>query len=492
MTRFKFRIFAFAWVMGSMNFFGSSHQAMAAPTYGAEFNFRCIRVAGAVRNYKVSGSEQSCVDEFLEKLKKKCPDCLIEEHAGKWGFPEYKVTHPKYNWGFNVSVDPQVLEIQSMPQTLQEIRETKKLTQKYIFDIGQSIGQIDEVSHFNIGVRAGFQDSPKTLLKYYSEYASRPALSMGVFGQDSGSVPLAKLKAAQKNSFEAMVVDANHRTDYPLKEFGKKINEQVHTWTPSDAPAKSEADQIANQRHYQALGMKNLDSPKFQGAESVEVPFEVRPLRHFKDAESYELFAEMTDKRIDYLKTQTEPIVFLNRKLAAWEGAGDASLKSVFLNGKLYDLGQAYTVHAYFSEMGEPVEKYFSLLNGEIRNTFRDGDLDRLFNHLDWSKSLDRQFFEEVVTRDACLSPWLRNKFVQMMVINHAPPEVVAKALKSLQAQAKESITARESIQKIYELIHQEPSLHAAKLTERLETLIHPETKTSGCAVNFIRSVFGK
>src|SRR5258707_430830 len=112
---------------------GSKTALAWPPTFGTEFNFTNKKLHEMPGN-TVGKRNQEAANAMADQVKRACgSDCSVMPHEGKFGLTEYRIGF-KDGWWFNISSDPGVVEIQTLPETAAMIRSNVERLQKYIFD----------------------------------------------------------------------------------------------------------------------------------------------------------------------------------------------------------------------------------------------------------------------------------------------------------------------------------------------------------------------
>ena len=442
------------------------------PTFGTEFNFSNYELEVAYRNRLGGGrpgpeEEQAAID-FKDMVLKRCgDDCHAVPHKGKWG-QEFEILF-KDSWSFNISWDPACVEIQTKPQTSSEIAKYEAKIQQFIFNTGRDAGVVPQVTdhlllgglaentaHLNIGVRSAFEDSPNSLLRFYSDYGNRPALAMGVFGETKLNAPgISHLFPRQRNALQKMVFSANQGKKYSLQEIGDGINFDIHTSSPMHSFNASDG------RHYQAMSVKKLIGLDKKEADQ---PVEIRPVRQPSTAREYTLMTQLHEKRIEHLKGMTDPIVYTERAVSS----ADSDVR----------VGAAHA-YSYVEEIGEDWKKYEVIFSPEIRKQLATGNVQRFFSgDIHWSSKDDLFLFENVFKKDFAISRWMEEGYVKALSHSEIPSELMIKSLNELGKRRKGNPAVEKSslriLRKLKEVPHIKNSPDFRKLILEGERVLDP------------------
>jgi len=367
------------------------------PTYGMELEFTNKAMKQALADWKkvtpdhenqvyVPGPvEQAESKRLAAAIKAKCgKKCAIEEHKGKYGITEYKIVFDD-GWFFNISHDPEVVEVHTKADTKANINKNTSRLQTYLFDVAKELElKTSETAHFNIGTRAAFGDSGEALLRFFADYSNHPELGMGVLGSDwANAPPIQILEPDQQLMFMEMVNRFNRGERTKFTEVATDIFEDIYTDTP---------EYKIGPQHYQAIGTKFV--PRFDEYfdKGGEGPIEIRANWHPKTAADYALQVELMELRLDYLKNQEGPIVYRGYRPVPIE----LSMKE-----------KASRFYTFVTEIGGDWEKFSKLMPTRIRNSvlkpdgswefdaFTSGNID--WNNSDHVKNI-RKYVDEVFT----------------------------------------------------------------------------------------------
>lgn len=279
------------------------------PTYGAEFEMATPNAKKNGHNFdyakyppgkSVEKAEQML---FVEKIRERCVSlgCKVVEIDGKWD-KDYRVEYAD-GWWFKVSYDPYCVEFTFKPSTLETVRAKAEIINDHIFGTGKMLGM--EVTpttshHFNVGIRAAFNDSPKEFIKFYVDYANNPALTSGGLGNDLyNAPPLAALGADQRTALQEIVHGVEIGAYKTIAEVAKAIQEKVYT--------KSYYAPWGGPHHYQAFGLKYVNKTDLS---QKDAPFELRSMWAQPDAETFIKIGELIEARIEFLRNSPQPLIY--------------------------------------------------------------------------------------------------------------------------------------------------------------------------------------
>lgn len=374
-------------------------------TFGMEFNFRnqSLHLAWQKRMDTIKGykkrqtpgqEEQDAATAFSKKVQEICGSkCQVTSKKGKFGKTEYEVRFLD-GWGFNISVDPKVVEIQTIPETAAQIRNRTQDYQKYVFAVAEAVGLgFDAESpdrgsgHLNIGFQSAFKDDAKAFLRFFLDYSSRPALALGIFGYDTlNAPPIGMLSWAQRRALKRIVDQVNSGAITSALEVAKLINFRVYTKSPKHATGNGTSG-----RHYQALGLKQMLRPEFP---VIDLPFELRAIRHPKNPQEYALLAKLFELRLKYLETKKhEPLSYdPSKTISQFERTA---------------IGKAAHFYLFINEMGRNWSQFKTLVPEYICNLLEEGFIQQaLSSKIDHSSREQHYIWQNMVdpNRDSLIA----------------------------------------------------------------------------------------
>ncbi|MBC7395896.1 MAG: hypothetical protein H7333_00510 [Bdellovibrionales bacterium] len=464
------------------------------PTYGTEFNFGNAALSKAFESRRAEVQkpsekfEQTYARKMAKLIKERCGDlCTVTEHAGKY-FTEYQVQF-KNDFGFNISVDPACVEIQTNPATAAKIKEQAALIQKYIFDIAKTSGLETQINgaihemnaHLNIGTRSAFKNKPKDFARFLADYSNRPALGSGVLGHNYyNAPPMQVLNEKQQNAFQQLIEKVNNGKLATLEDIAYQMNYNVYTHSPAWAsPAEA--------RHYQAAGLKQLLKSEFDYS---DMPFELRAIRQPRTAQEYQLLTELMDKRIQYVATLKDEPIYYRKVLAHKE-----TLK--FSNDR-----QALSFQIYLAEIGENWQKYQNLIPDAMAKTLRIGQVTKvLLGDIDWNNAYEVSLFKRDVASQFYLSPWMEERVSGILNKGNIPERELSAVIQHLKAQAEENLEHSAVVKRFLLKLRMPPTLgtyvdsgnepaRAEETRGAHKSATPPSPKQNNCIFKFLRALF--
>ncbi|RYZ69860.1 MAG: hypothetical protein EOP09_06945, partial [Proteobacteria bacterium] len=193
--------------------------ALAAPTFGAEFNFTNFEVRHGQAQASDVNSEvsESYRDAFMLEVMKVCGDCKVVTTENSYGVKTYKIVYPD-KWYFVIATDPAVIEVQTKPSTAKQIENRLERIQKHIFDAAKAVG-LDPASkvmgtewagsHIHVGATSALGEGREAVLalrNFMVDFSNHPELATGVFTNDhSNAPPIAELPVMQRELFKAVI-----------------------------------------------------------------------------------------------------------------------------------------------------------------------------------------------------------------------------------------------------------------------------------------------
>ena len=414
------------------------------PTFGTEFNFSNQTIQRdwrtRMKNLKKGASqvpgnaEKSHAKQFADRLKQEFgDDCFVRPHSGKFSATEYEVRF-KDGFGFNISVDPGVVEIQTLPETSAQITANVDKYQKRIFEIATKTGMDPhalrhieaETAHLNIGVKSAFDKDPRAFSRLVADYSNRPSLALSILGRDLENAPPMKvLQPSQQAIFQKIVADAEMGNTRTVDAFADQMNHLVYTETPYIEKIRE-----STPRHYQAVGMKHLDPEDLIHG---DLPFEFRAIRQPRTAEEYALVTRLFQKRIEHLKASTAPIYY--RVAHSPFPLEPTSLES------------AAHFKIYVTEMGEDWKTYEKLLPQKLISRIESGEVDRILEgRIRWENGREFEDFRKIMVENYHLSPWMEHRLTEILSRPELPQHVAQTVLSDLtrlsKGSAEEAISA--------------------------------------------------
>ena len=291
---------------------------------GGEFEFVDFSVP-VVLGSGLKGHEEAMAQRMVKSIQEICPppQCQEKRVEGKFG-KESRFQLENGFW-FQISWDPNVVEVRTRPSTVAEVRAMAPILQKLIWGSAERVGLIPDperrAGHFNFGAMKSFDGKALEFLKFIIDYANRPELANGIF-RDTNSLNaphLAQLKEEQRRALsdlaakslvppqEEKVTLANifskprkHPTQMTIAEMAYDL--VSHVFYETSNPMYTGPDAW----HYQALGLKSV---LMIGPDS-DRPLENRAVRSQRDIYDFILMAELMEARISYLKNLPQETAF--------------------------------------------------------------------------------------------------------------------------------------------------------------------------------------
>lgn len=304
--------------------FASFEPARAEIVIGGEFEFVDFSVP-FVPGKGMKGHEREMAERMAQAVRRMCPECLERTVTGKWG-KERRFILPDGFW-FQISWDPNVVEILTKPTSLEKFKKNASTIQKMIWESAAEAGLSADpdyrAGHFNFGVKDSFAQNTQEFLKFIVDFANRPELAIGIFRASNplNSPHLAQLSPYQRSALADIARKAQNKKD-PLSKL--TVKEMAQHLVAKVFYQSATASQVGSSAwYYQALGLKSI----LEMQEGDDAPFEIRSVRSQRDVYDFILIAEIVEARIAYLKklpaefsylvTQTSKTQFTEKELAA-------------------------------------------------------------------------------------------------------------------------------------------------------------------------------
>lgn len=407
-------------VLTAVALFAAPAVSFAQLIVGAEFEFVDPQVPIIPgRGAELKGHESLMAERFARAFRQTCPpsQCVEERHMGKWGV-EYRFHLPDGFW-IQVSIDPNVVEIQTRPAEREYLAKNAKTLQQLIWGSAEKarlvVDPARRAGHFNFSALEAFNNKTSDFLKFFVDFANRPELSNGIFRQTNllNAPHLAHLGSDQREGLSQLVEEfqktppRTRMRDW-MNPFRKKHASLMSIPEMAEALAKRVLFRSTNPQndgwrawHYQALGLKSLVGLK----PGESAPLELRAVRSQRDIYDFLLLAELIEKRIEYLVQLPQEISFRVSQ----------TTKTTFSPAELVD-----RFYIYVTETDLPWERYQRLLPPELA---------QLKPHaLLTEKNFSRDFFADVerLKNLADLlptSPWLERQMKSLLSHPELPAE---------------------------------------------------------------------
>lgn len=288
-----------------------SVEAFAKATFGAEFNFSNDDIQAAQKDGTtvVNPASKEYRDLMAEKVKASCPQCKIENRVNAFGTLIYRITYPD-GWYFFIATDPGVIEVQTKPSTVEEIKSRLATIQKDIFENAREAGLLPATqvngpswagSHIHIGVQSALgsgQEATKKLRNFMADFSNHSELAEGVFTLDYLNAPaLRRLPEKQLGNFERIVEDVDSGRIKTVVEFARRVRTEVY-----DVTSYAWATPTTK---YQAFNLDRIGNSKFEEAHQT---FEIRAMRGQESAQEFLDQIRLLDSRLDHLTRSGKPV----------------------------------------------------------------------------------------------------------------------------------------------------------------------------------------
>lgn len=276
--------------------------ATAEMTVGAEFEFIDPLEPETIAK-GLKGHEEQMAQRLARAVRLKCHSpCFETVIEGKWG-RESRFDLGNGFW-FQVSWDPNVVEIVTKPLTVTNLKVHAESLQNMIFEsakeAGLTVDPAKRAGHFNFGAHASFDSNPTEFLKYIIDFSNRPELSLGILRSPNilNAPPLSSLKPEQRAAL-GRYIEKFQKETWVQKLFPNSIS-RVSKALAKKVFNRSSKDRVgADALHYQALGLKST----LKASARSDRPVENRAVRSQRNIYDFILLAELAQGRIEYLKT---------------------------------------------------------------------------------------------------------------------------------------------------------------------------------------------
>ena len=169
------------------------------PTFAPEITFTHDEIFNAYRRSSEAGATSTPTSiRWLERARDAVahacqPACTITPFRDRYDVEAYRVTYPDGSW-FELTLDPAVIEIKTMPVTLAQFQALRPRLQHDLWDplvrppLGLEAG-IRGGGHINIGADEAFGGDVLLIRNFLVDYWNHEALSWGVLGRDPHQAP---------------------------------------------------------------------------------------------------------------------------------------------------------------------------------------------------------------------------------------------------------------------------------------------------------------
>ncbi|KYG63765.1 hypothetical protein AZI86_13145 [Bdellovibrio bacteriovorus] len=298
--------------------------AQAQMQIGGEFEFVDFSVP-VVLGSGLKGHEEAMADRMVKAIQEICPPPQCQETRVEGKFGQESRFQLENGFWFQISWDPNVVEVTTKPSTVAEVRAMAPVLQKLIWGSAKLAGLSPDperrAGHFNFGAMKSFDGNALEFLKFIIDYANRPELANGIF-RDTNSLNaphLAQLGEEQRRALSDLAAKAltkpqeekmtlanlfskprKHPTQMTIAEMAYDLVRHVFYETTNPMYSGPEA------WHYQALGLKSV----LMIRPDSDRPLENRAVRSQRDIYDFILMAELMEARIAYLKTLPKETAF--------------------------------------------------------------------------------------------------------------------------------------------------------------------------------------
>ncbi len=403
--------------------------ALALPAYaqiiiGGEFEFVDPRVE-VIPGSGLKGHEKDMATRMVDAVRRVCPppQCMETKVAGKFGVEsQFQLAN---GFWFQVSWDPNVVEIITKPESRATLFQMAPALQNLIWETAASVGLRPDpqyrAGNFNFSGIQSFNGSSSEFLKFFVDFANRPELSNGILRQTNlmNSPHLASLSQTQRVALTDLVREFQE-APAPVEKtesLWRRINPFARAKNLSEMSI-SELSKILLKRvlyegarpdhigetawHYQALGLKKLVGLKAQ----EDAPVEMRAVRSQRDIYDFLLLAELVEARIKYLNKLPSEKAFLVSETS----------RTQFSHAELVD-----RFYIYVQEAGLSWDRYQRLLPPHLA-ALSPNDL--LMQHNFSAKHFQNAKDLGVLMDLVATSPWLENKMAAVFESPHLTQEV--------------------------------------------------------------------
>ena len=328
-----------------------SSSAWAQATFGAEFNFTNQLINDTAEgSYVNSPQSEAARDRLMRAVRVACPTCFIQAKENSYGVKTYRVTYQD-GWYFDIATDPAVVEIQTKPSTVDEIKLHKERIQRHIFDTAKSVDLLpaSEImgkgwagSHIHIGAVSALGDgvaAVKLLKNFMVDFSNHPELAMGVFSADTANAPpLGMLPKAQRDAFAQICADVDSGKIRSINTFAKRVRKEVYNttimsdWSP---PTK-----------YQAFNINRIGDKAF---DLLIQTFEIRAMRGQESSFDFLIQTELLEARIKYIQKHGNSV--------------EIKIPSVYMTEE----AKAEAFYKYVTETGLSFDPYVKFLTATQR-----------------------------------------------------------------------------------------------------------------------------
>lgn len=337
-------------------FFNPSNAWAWPPLFGAEFTFTNdnIRKGNYGNHGEIVESKENADarNRFANLLKDRCAsrkvgspeECMVTKSVDKYGSEKFRVKYGDGFW-FDITLDPQVVEIQTKPSTYEEFLHMKGRMHDDIFLAAKAVGIEPDImasgGHIHIGTSSAFGKDARLLRNFIVDFANHPELAAGVLDVNyTNAPPLAAHEPQIRDEFKKVLFDFDNGKIGDIQSLARTINKKVYITSFCDVDPSSK---------FQALCLNRTADKQFK---PQDMTVEIRSVRTQVTAEEFLKELKLFQSRIDYLSKVTA-----NGKNVAFLDATD----------KMSDKEMVNAFYRYVKESGLDWEEYKTLLPSFLR-----------------------------------------------------------------------------------------------------------------------------
>lgn len=273
----------------------STMKLLAQATFGAEFTFSNNVIVEAQDGANTVNNPMSEYfrDQLAAKVLERCHGCKAVKGKNQYGIKTYKIIYPD-GFYFVVATDPGVVEIQTKPSTVEEIKAQSHRLKSDLFEVAREIG-ISPGSrgggHIHMGLASSVGSDLMLMRNLLVDFANHPELAMGILENSPRNAPaLALLSQDQQETFAKIIADVDANRIRSVRELALRINEEVYG---------------PDHQKNQALNLMRIANPSWDESERT---FEFRAIRPQLNEQEFVLLVRLLEGRLEYLKKIKQPI----------------------------------------------------------------------------------------------------------------------------------------------------------------------------------------
>jgi hypothetical protein len=308
-------------ILLALLFFLISYGTLAQTTFGAEFTFTNAAINQAQSDGETVNNEESerHQDLMMEQVRRTCDGCRIIIEENKYEVEVYKVIYPD-GWYFVIATDPAVVEVQTKPMTLADLKKQEQRIERDIFGAARAAGMAPSRSagggHIHFGYLSSTEGDLRLARNIIVDFANHPEMANGVLSEDTwNSTPISNLPEDRQKAFRQIIADVDSGKIKNIQELATQIQKRVYNWHRADWDPTEK---------YHALNLTRLANSEWSDAEKT---FEIRSLEAQRNHIEFKLLTKLFEGRIEYLKTIKEPIPVTIPKQTGFFGGMSSSQK---------------------------------------------------------------------------------------------------------------------------------------------------------------------